>query len=154
MPVTMKEPIRPGSGREARGEPPRPIRPRGVSSRLPFLLFLAIAALLLMGYRYVTGSEPYRMAEDFVRQNAEIKKEIGDVKDCRLWFPLNVDFPGDVPRLRLTLAVRGDRASTKVQIEMIRERGKWRVIAAFYEDQKGKFRPLLKAEKAPAPAGQ
>jgi len=150
----MREPIQPGKGREPRSEPPRPVRPRGISSRLPFLLFLAIAAVLLMGYRYVTGSEPYRMAEDFVRQNAEIKKEIGEVSDCRLWFPLKVDFPGDVPRLQLTLAVRGEKDSTKVQVEMIRDRGKWRIVAAAYEDRKGMLRPLLKAEKIPAPVKQ
>ena len=154
MPVMMKEAIQPGRRTESTSESPRPIRPRGVSSRLPFLLFVAIAAVLLMGYRYVTDSEPYKMAENFVRQNAEIKKEIGEVSDCRLWFPLKVDFPDDVPRLHFTLAVRGEKASTNVRVALIRDRGKWRIIAAFYEDQKGVFRPLLKAEKTPAPVRQ
>ncbi|MBU2226409.1 MAG: cytochrome c oxidase assembly factor 1 family protein [Proteobacteria bacterium] len=154
MPVMMKEAIQPGRGSEPRSESPRPIRPRGVSSRLPFLLFVAIVAGLLMGYRYITGSEPYRMAEDFVRQNAEIRNAVGEVHDCRLWFPFKVDFPDNVPRLHLTLTVRGAKASTNVRVSLIRDRGKWRIIAAFYEDRKGVFRPLLKEEKTPAPVRQ
>ncbi|MBU1964519.1 MAG: hypothetical protein KKD24_01750 [Proteobacteria bacterium] len=69
--------------------------------------------------------------------------------DCRLWFPFKVDFPDDVPRLHLTLAVTGAKASTNVRVSLIRDRGKWRIIAAIYEDRKGVFRPLLKAEKPP-----
>ncbi len=141
-----------GEGGE-RGEPsPRPIRPKGASSRLPFLLFIAVLAGLFIGYRSLTDSEFYRTAETFIRQSPELKEAVGEVRSCRLWFPLRVDLPDDKPRAHIVLAVDGEKASTKVQVALIRENEKWRVVAAAYEDPKGALRPLLKGEKPPAAA--
>jgi len=139
-----------GEGGERWEQSPRPIRPKGASSRLPFLLFIALLAGLFIGYRSMTGSELFRTAEKFVRQSPELKEAVGEVHSCRLWFPLHFDMPGDKPRAHLTLAVDGKKASTKVQVALLWENGKWRVVTAAYEDRKGKLRPLLKEEKTPA----
>ena len=152
MPVTIRKRMQPGMGTEMVKETPRPIRPQGVSSRLPLLLFVALVAALFIGYRYVADSEMYRTAEAFVRQNAEIRNAFGEVRRCRLWFPFKVDFPGDTLRIHLTLQVEGAKADTVAYVTLTREGSKWRVVAASYEDGRGQIRQLLKAEK-PAAAG-
>jgi hypothetical protein len=154
MPVAMKKGMWSGRGTETQEEKPRPIRPKGASSRLPFLLFVAVLVGLFIGYRYLTESGLYKTAEAFVRQSAEIRSAIGEVRDCRLWFPFKVDFPDDVPRIDLTLAVEGEKGSTKVQVTLIRDREKWRVVSAAYEDRNGMLRPLPKAGRPIAPAGK
>jgi len=154
MPGAIKMVLLPGMSAGSRKDGTRPIRPQGVSSRLPFILFVALVVGLFIGYRHITESEPYRTAEAFVRQSAEIKNAVGEVHDCRLWFPFKVDFPDDAPRIHLTLAVEGAKASTKVSVTLTLDREKWRVVAAAYEDQKGMIRPLLKAGKPAAPAGK
>ena len=152
MPVTIRKRMQPGMGAEMGKETPRSIRPQGVSSRLPLLLFVAIVAALFIGYHYVTDSEMYRTAETFVRQNAEIRNAFGEVRHCRLWFPFKVDFPGDTLRIHLTLQVEGAKADTVAYVTLTREGSKWRVAAASYVDGRGRIQPLLKAEK-PAAAG-
>jgi len=141
-------------GAEMGKETPRPIRPQGVSSRLPLLLFVAIVAALFIGYHYVTDSEMYRTAETFVRQNAEIRNAFGEVRHCRLWFPFKVDFPDDALRIHLTLQVEGAKADTVAYVTLTRDGSKWRVAAASYEDGRGQIRPLLKAEKPSAAGGK
>ena len=154
MPVTIRKRMQPGMGTEMVKETPRPIRPQGVSSRLPLLLFVALVAALFIGYRYVTDSEMYRMAETFVRQNEEIRTTFGEVRNCRLWFPFTVDFPDDAPRVHLTLQIEGAKADTAAYVTLTREGTKWRVVAASYEDGRGQIRPLLKVEKSPAAKGK
>jgi Flp pilus assembly protein TadD len=139
---------------ERKPDKPGPIRPQGTSSRLPFLLFVALVAALFIGYRYVTDSEMYRTAETFVRQNEEIRTTFGEVRHCRLWFPFKVDFPDDAPRIHLTLQVEGAKADTVAYVTLTREGTKWRVVAASYEDGRGQIRPLLKVEKSPAAKGK
>jgi hypothetical protein len=142
----------PGESGEGWERAPRPIRPKGASSRLPFILFIALLAGLFIGYRSLAESEFYRTAETFVRQSPELKEAVGEIRSCRLWFPLRVDLPEDKPRAHLTLAVDGTKASTKVQVALIRGDGKWRVVAATYEDRKGALRTLPIGEKPPAGA--
>jgi len=154
MPVTIRNRMQPGMGAEMGKETPRPIRPQGVSSRLPFLLFVALVAALFIGYRYVTDSEMYRTAETFVRQNEEIRTTFGEVRNCHLWFPFKVDFPDDTPRIQLILQVEGVKADTAAYVTLTREGTKWRVVAASYEDGRGQIRPLLKEEKSPAARGK
>ncbi|MBN2439177.1 MAG: hypothetical protein JXL20_11335 [Deltaproteobacteria bacterium] len=131
-----------------------PIRPRGISSRMPFLLFVAFVAALFIGHRYVTDSELYRTAETFVRQNGEIRTAFGEVHNCRLWFPFNIDFPDDAPRVHLTLQVEGAKADTEAYVTLTREGTKWRVVAASYKDVRGQIRPLMKTEKPAAAKGK
>jgi len=131
-----------------------PIRPQGVSSRLPFLLFVALVAALFIGYRYFMDSDLYRTAETFVRQNEEIRTAFGEVRHCRLWFPFKVDFPDDAPRIHLTLQVEGAKADTEAYVTLTREGTKWRVVAASYKDGRGQIRPLLKMEKPAAAKGK
>ena len=150
----IKKVMLPGMSAELRKDGARPIRPQGVSSRLPFLLFVALVAALFIGYRYVTDSEMYRMAETFVRQNEEIRTTFGEVRNCRLWFPFTVDFPDDAPRVHLTLQIEGAKADTAAYVTLTREGTKWRVVAASYEDGRGQIRPLLKEEKSPAARGK
>jgi hypothetical protein len=154
MPGAIKNRMQPGMGAEMGKETPRPIRPQGVSSRLPFLLFVVLVAALFIGYRYVTDSEMYRTAEMFVRQNEEIRTTFGEVRNCRLWFPFKVDFPDDTPRIHLTLQVEGAKADTVAYVTLMREGTKWRVVAASYDDGRGQIRPLLKVEKFPAAKGK
>ena len=144
----------PEEGMERNPDKPAPIRPQGVSARLSLLLFIAIVAALFIGYRYVTDSEMYRTAETFVRQNEEIRTAFGEVRRCRLWFPFNVDFPDDVPRIHLTLKIEGAKADTTAYVALTREKTKWRVVAASYEDGRGQIRPLLKMEKPAAAKGR
>jgi len=127
------------NGMDARRTPgkPEPIRPRGVSSRLPMLLFIAIAAALYIGYHYLTESEVYRTAEAFVRQNPEIRSAVGEVRECRLWFPFKIDFDNDALLVELTLLVEGAKADTKAHVTLKREEGKWQTVAASYVDGKG-----------------
>ena len=133
---------------------PEPIRPRGVSSRLPLLLFVAIAAALYMGYQYLTESELVRTAEAFVRQDPEIRGAVGEVRSCRLWFPFKIDFPEEAPQLDITLLVEGAKADTKARVTLKLEGTRWRIVAASYEDGKGMVRPLLKKAKPATPKAE
>lgn len=139
-------------GTEAGPEKPGPIRPKGAVARWPFILLVVVGALFI-GYRYVADSDLYRAAETFVRQHEEIGNAIGEVRNCRLWFPLKADFPNSVLRVHLTLRVEGAKADTMAHVTLLREGEKWRVVAASYEDPQGKTRPLLTAAKSVAAKG-
>jgi hypothetical protein len=145
---------RPAAGMERKPDRTGPIRPQGVSSRLPLLLFVALVAALFIGYHYIADSEMYRTAETFIRQNEEIRTTFGEVRHCRLWFPFKVDFPEGVLLIQLTLLVEGSKASTKSYVELKWEGAKWRISSASYEDGKGKLQPLLKKEKPRAPKAE
>jgi hypothetical protein len=144
----------PAEGMDRNPDKTGPIRPRGVSSRMPFLLFVALVAAFFIGYHYVTDSDLYRTAETFVRQNEEIRTAFGEVRHCRLWFPFKVDFPGDAPRIHLTLQVEGAEADTEAYVTLTREGTKWRVVAASYKDGRGQIRPLMKIEKFSSAKGK
>jgi hypothetical protein len=165
MPVVIQDMKPPGTGAGGRAEgQPGPIRPRGALLHRPFLLLIALAIALFIAYDSFTESEPYRVAEAFVRQDAEIRNALGEVRTCRLWFPFRVDFSGDAPRLHLTLRIEGAKADMWVFLTLRQDRETWRVAVASYEDGRGMIRPLIKAEKssrsragkepaAPRPAG-
>jgi hypothetical protein len=128
-----------------------PIRPKGVSARLPLLVLVTLLALLFIGYRSVIESQAWRAVETFFRQNQEVKAAVGEVRTCRPWYPLKVDFSNEVLLLQVTVRITGTKGERRGYVLLKYERGSWDVAAAALDDGRGRARSLLERGKPQDP---
>ena len=78
------------------------------------VILLAAGCLLAVGiYLYGAHSEPYRFSEQWVRQSAEVKEKIGEVKRTHLSVSgvFSDEFKGDVREARISTVVEGEKGS-------------------------------------------
>jgi hypothetical protein len=126
---------------------PEPIRPKGVSSRLPLLALMILLAVLFIGYRSVIESQAWRSVEAFFRQNQEVRAAVGEVRACRPWYPLKVDFTGEALLIQVAVRIEGTKGERKGHILLKYEGGDWAVVAAALDDGQGRARPLARRGK-------
>ncbi len=123
---------------------PGPVRPRHASSwTIPVAV---IIVLLLVGYgivSYVMHSEPYTLSESFIRQNKEIKAEIGDVDKADPWYPIAMYPLCPEDQALFTFDVIGtNKTTTEVSLSLQKKGGQWRVVGGSYRDRKGLMKKL------------
>lgn len=122
------------------GGPP-PLPPRRSSGCGKWILIISlilvvigvgITAAIYYGYRYteqrLKSSEAYAAAVNSLKDNAEVREAIGDIKDTG--FPVgaysqNSDGSGTAA---FFMAVHGTKATGSYQVELLRSSGSWRVI--------------------------
>lgn len=125
-----------------------PIRPKGGAIRvLPFILTIIILSLLFGAYELLTGSEPYKLAEKYIRENQELQMSFGKIVECNPWVPFNFNISGGEGRVRLAFSVKGESGSTKAYITMIRKHGQWGITSAQYVDRVGAYKALMIDDK-------
>jgi tetratricopeptide (TPR) repeat protein len=120
-----------------------PVKPKAGAFRvLPFLVILGIILALSAAYDFFCESDPFRICEAYLKQNAQIRQEFGEVRDVKPWFPFSIDTTGQQGRASLSFLVEGTTGSTTARATLTRQRGTWRILTASYEDRQGMTRSL------------
>lgn len=124
----------------------------GVRPRLPrvarFLLVGAAAAIVLMvgSQSFIARSEPFHVAEGYIRSDPEIRSELGaiDGVDLDRWKPAQIKYAGiDGGAAMFALRVAGSRRKGVVFVQMRKHRGVWRVSSANLREADGRVVNLL-----------
>jgi hypothetical protein len=124
----------------------------GVRPRLPrvarFLLVGAAAAIVLMvgSQSFIARSEPFHVAEGYIRSDPEIRSELGaiDGVDLDRWKPAQIKYAGiDGGAAMFALRVAGSRRKGVVFVQMRKHRGVWRVSSANLREADGRVVDLL-----------
>ena len=124
----------------------------GVRPRLPrvarFLLVGAAAAIVLMvGIQsFIARSEPFHVAEAYIRSDPVIRSELGaiDRVDLDRWKSAQIKYAGiDGGAAMFALRVAGSRRKGVVFVQMRKHRGVWRVSSANLREADGRVVDLL-----------
>jgi TonB family protein len=123
-----------------------PTQPKRKSRVGKVLLIIGAILLLLVagagvagyfGYKYVErkmkSSEAFKIAEERLRESAEVKARMGEIKSTG--FPIgnftqHSDGSGNAA---FTVSVEGEKASGRYSVTMERERSTWRIERAFVQ---------------------
>jgi len=117
------------------------------------ILFLTVvgAVLFFIGLvHWIENSEAFKRAAAYVRENPEIKADVGDVASCDLRFPMDYKVSDGRGWAEFGIRVEGTRGSGKAYVTLRRQQDQWFVVSADYEDRDGRSRPLLRQPKTPA----
>lgn len=108
-----------------------------------FGLTLLLAAVLYISAIY---SEPYKVAEHFLRDNTLIKENLGQVYEVRL-SPLGyaLNYGGTSGNAEFKIVVMGKKAGGVVFIKLLKEVGKWGVVIARLKYGDGEFMDVMPA---------
>jgi len=143
------EPIQPGDGKKTY----KPVKPKGGASRSwPFLVGLVVISVLFGINDFIKDSEPFKIASSFVKENQQIKADLGEVTETSPWLPSSLTLEGSTVRVRLTLRVQGKNGTGKAYVTLVYLQDRWQITAASYENRQGKTNPLIKGEARDAAA--
>jgi transcription elongation factor Elf1 len=107
-------------------------------------LVLVMVVVFIGGVVFtMRGSGAYGLSKSFVRNSDEIKAFVGD--DMRFGkLPTGfISTSGEQGKAKIDIKVEGDRNSTVVRVMLRKVGGKWKVMAATYEDEQGSNRLIL-----------
>ena len=134
-------PIQPGDGKKTY----EPVKPKGGASRSwPFLVGIVVISILFGVNDFIKESEPFKIASSFVKENQQIKDDLGEVTETSPWFPSSLKTSGSTVQVQLTLRVEGKNGTGKAYVTLVYLRDRWQITAASYENRQGKVIPLIK----------
>ena len=89
-------------------------------------------------------------AKNFLRNNEQLKRDIGDVKDFGSFVTGNVSITNGVGTASLGLKVIGEKRTVNATVEMVYASGRpWRVTSASYKNDSGQTVDLLNPYESP-----
>ena len=136
-------PIQPGDGKKTY----QPVKPKGGATRSwPFLVVIVVISILFGINDFIKDSEPFKIASSFVKENQQIKDDLGEVTETSPWFPSSLKTSGSTVQVQLTLRVEGKNSAGKAYVTLVYLRDRWQITAASYENRQGKVSPLIKGE--------
>ncbi len=92
----------------------------------------------------ISNSEAAEVSREFLRNNAKLKADIGEVKEFGKLVTGNINIDSGDGTAQLSLKVVGERKTVNATLELMYRTGKpWRVIAASYKDDQGQTVDLL-----------
>ncbi|MFA5182122.1 MAG: cytochrome c oxidase assembly factor Coa1 family protein [Syntrophales bacterium] len=137
------EPIQPGDGKKTY----EPVKPKGGASRSwPFLVGIVVISILFGINDFIKDSEPFKIASSFVKENQQIKEDLGEVTETSPWFPSSLKTTGSTVRVRLAIRIEGKNGAGKAHVTLVYLRDRWQITAASYENRQGRVTPLIKGE--------
>ena len=120
------------------GGPPPPAKKSSCGKIILILVIIlavlgaGLAAAIYFGYhkleQTLKASEAYTVAVNSLKQNEEVKEEMGDIKDTG--FPLgaysqNADGTGNAA---FVMSVEGSKATGQYEVELVRSNSVWRLV--------------------------
>ena len=116
-------------------------------------LIVAIVAGAIVGIAlYAIGnSEAAESAKTFLRNNEQLKQDIGEITDFGNFPTGNVSVESNSGNATINLKVYGERKTVNASVDLIYRNGQpWRVVAASYQNDAGEpvqlldpYQPLL-----------
>ncbi len=122
------------------------------------ILLIVVAAVVLLGlivliviggivgsiFYGISNSEAAEVSREFLRNNAQLKEDIGEIREFGKLVSGSINFNNGDGTAQLSLKVVGERKTINATLELIYREGKqWRVIAASYKNDNGQTIDLL-----------
>lgn len=120
----------------------------GILLGLGLIVVLFVGGIIGIAFYSVANSEAATTAKDFLRANARLKQDIGEVKDFGNFVTGNVNYRNGNGDATLNIKVIGERATVNATLDLIYRSGRWRVIAASYRNSSGQSVDLLNPYEA------
>ena len=115
----------------------------GIFLGLCLIVAVFVGGIIGIAFYSVSNSEAATAAKDFLRSNARLKQDIGEVKDFGNFMTGNVNYRNGSGDATLNIKVIGERVTVNATLDLIYRSGRWRVIAASYRNSNGQDIDLL-----------
>lgn len=116
------------------------------------LVALFVGAIVGFAFYTIGHSEAAQTARTFLKQNAKLKEEIGEVQDFGSFVTGNINVQNSDGMATLYLKVIGARKTVNATVSMAYRQGQqWRVTDASYVDDSGQTVNLLDKYNESAP---
>jgi hypothetical protein len=116
----------------------------GVVVALGFVVVLFVGGIVGFALYSVGNSEAATKAKDFLRNNAKLKSDVGEVKDFGRIVTGSVSIRNGEGEATLNLKVIGDRKTVNASVHLVMVSGStWRVSSASYVNTSGQTIHLL-----------
>jgi hypothetical protein len=110
---------------------------------LALIVAVFVGGIIGIAFYSVGNSEAATTAKDFLRSNARLKQDVGEVKDFGNFVTGNVNYRSGNGDATLNIKVIGEKATVSATLDLIYRSGRWRVIAASYRNPSGQDIDLL-----------
>jgi len=92
----------------------------------------------------IYNSEAANTSREFLRNNEQLKQDIGEVQDFGRFVTGNININSGVGTAQLNIKVYGSRKTVNANVELTYSSGRpWRVTAASYRNEEGQTVELL-----------
>ena len=117
---------------------------------LGLIVLIFVAGIVGSVFYGISNSEAAEVSREFLRNNAKLKEDIGEVREFG-WVTGNININSGDGTAQLSLKVVGERKTVSATVELIYRNGKpWRVISASYKNEGGQTIDLLNPYEARA----
>ena len=111
---------------------------------LGLIVLIFVGGIVGSVFYGISNSEAANVSREFLRNNAQLKQDIGEVKDFGKLVTGNINIDGGDGTAEISLKVVGERKTVNATVELIYRNGKqWRVMAASYRNDEGQTIDLL-----------
>lgn len=116
----------------------------GIVVAVVFLVVLFVGAIVGVTVYSINKSEAATTAKDFLRNNAALKQDIGEVQDFGSFVSGSINVLNDAGNATLHLKVIGARKTVNASVGLVYSNGRpWRVSSASYVNDHGETVNLL-----------
>ena len=111
---------------------------------LGLLVAIFVGAIIGIAFYTIGNSEAAETAKTFLRNNEQLKQDIGEVKDFGSFPTGNVNIQNNDGNATINIKVYGERKTVNASVDLIYRSGRpWRVVAASYQNDSGETVQLL-----------
>ena len=105
----------------------------GILGVITFLVLLFVVGIVGFAFYSISNSQAAVTAKDFLRNNAKLKADIGEVKDFGSFITGSVNINNDNGEAVINVKVIGDRDTVNATVHLLFTNGQaWRVSSASY----------------------
>jgi hypothetical protein len=116
----------------------------GVVAVCTLLVLLFVGTIVGIAFYSLGNSQAAVTAKDFLRNNAQLKSDIGEVKDFGSIVTGSVNINNNRGQATINLKVYGDKKTVNASVDLVYLNGQtWRVTRATYVNDSGKTVNLL-----------
>jgi Cytochrome oxidase complex assembly protein 1 len=116
----------------------------GVVVVLGLIVLIFVGGIVGSIFYGISNSEAAHVSREFLGNNAQLKQDIGDIKEFGKLVTGNININSGDGTAELSLKVVGERKTVTATLELIYRNGKpWRVVSAFYKNDEGQKIDLL-----------
>jgi hypothetical protein len=111
---------------------------------LGLIVIIFVGGIVGSVFYGISNSEAANVSREFLKNNAQLKQDIGEVKEFSRFVTGNINLNNGDGTAQLSLKVFGQRKTVNATVELIYRNGKpWRVVAASYKNEDGQTIDLL-----------